>query len=93
MSEPKLPETLACGHEKIFFVEGWMCALCARIEAVKDEQNRCMNVALYQYAYWRGCEIEGIQDFASGAMGASTNIVCAILGIMPIMKREDKVKT
>lgn len=99
-------ELMFCGHEKRFMLdfgpsksgtgielpETWKCAICAVMEATANEQNRCMNVALDQYGYWRSCDIQGIQDFASGALGASANIVCSICGLMPTMKREDVPK-
>jgi len=48
-------------------------------DAVQKERARCLNIALEQYRYWRGVTDEMILDFSTGAMGASANILAAIL--------------
>ena len=52
----------------------------------KAERQRCMNVALVEYAYWlyaywRDCEIAAIRDGSAGGMGAAANIVEKILKV------------
>lgn len=56
-------------------------------EEIRLERNRCLKIALDQYAYWRELNPKDklIQDFATGAMGASANLYCEILGIVAPM--------
>jgi hypothetical protein len=49
--------------------------------AVAKERQRCIDIASEQYFYWRAVENDMILDFASGAMGASANIIARILNL------------
>ena len=65
-----------------------------RIErAVKAERQRCADIAIEQYAYWRnsvGNQI--IADYAAGAMAASANILGRIEGLIQPMIHGEKDK-
>lgn len=49
-------------------------------EAVEAERERCIQIAVNEYARWKDVDSD-LYGIAVGAIGGACNIVCAIMGV------------